>query len=528
MDNKVKNIDTKKLHSERQILCKNRKCICNAVAGFFFISVAVVSYILDPVTVISQYCLKVENGSRLYNKLHDKLDSIKIKMYIFNITNYDRFRNGLDEKLKLEEVGPFTYNETRWNTNIELDNEQNLLKYTPYSNVTFVPEESIGDPKDIVVHVPNIIFLSFAALLSKEQFWVRTAFEVLTVSQGSKPVLRMTVHDYLWGYDEPLVDMASQLIPGVVFYNRLGLLSYGFHPKRSVRLELDTTEENKFQVKASNGYGGITRLGYQKESTYCNTFEDAYEGFIFPMKMSPKRRIRIYHNFFCRLIPLNYTTSVQLEDGTQALQYKISRDAYEKTPENQCLCTCGTCYRGLSDMSPCFDGLRMSLSHGHFLNADPKVYQRLEGIKPNEERHGSEFLIHKDVGLALKVRFSVQVSIMMENLSFSSAARVFSNMVIPYAWVQIEQQPLPDDIKLLLKAVGVYIPKIILTIEIIFGIVGAALVFRTCRTIQASVFSNNLHVDYTKSDYEKEVIAKELEKLNFNNQYYEKQDWNQI
>lgn len=40
-----------------------------------------------------------------------------------------------------------------------------------------------------------------------------------------------------------------------------------------------------------------------------------------------------------------------------------------------------------------FPGLPVVLSNAHFMHADPKLYERIEGIKPDERRHGSSFVI---------------------------------------------------------------------------------------------------------------------------------------
>lgn len=79
------------------------------------------------------------------------------------------------------------------------------------------------------------------------------------------------------------------------------------------------------------------------------------------MNMSPERKIRIFHNFFCRLLDLQYVQNQFLPDGTEVMKYRISKDAYENTTDHECLCTTGRCYKGLSDMSPCFDGMLFSL-----------------------------------------------------------------------------------------------------------------------------------------------------------------------
>lgn len=41
---------------------------------------------------------------------------------------------------------------------------------------------------------------------------------------GSKPFLNLTVEEYLWGYDDPMVDMANTFVSSWIPFAKLGLL----------------------------------------------------------------------------------------------------------------------------------------------------------------------------------------------------------------------------------------------------------------------------------------------------------------
>lgn len=49
---------------------------------------------------------------------------------------------------------------------------------------------------------------------------------VSTISQylGSKPFVNLTVDEYLWGYDDPLVKLANNVIPSWINFPRFGIL----------------------------------------------------------------------------------------------------------------------------------------------------------------------------------------------------------------------------------------------------------------------------------------------------------------
>lgn len=49
---------------------------------------------------------------------------------------------------------------------------------------------------------------------------------VASVSQylGSKPFVNVSIEEYLWGYDDPLVQMANNILPQWIDFPRFGIL----------------------------------------------------------------------------------------------------------------------------------------------------------------------------------------------------------------------------------------------------------------------------------------------------------------
>lgn len=68
----------------------------------------------------------------------------------------------------------------------------------------------------------------------------------------------------------------------------------------------------------------------------------------------------------------------------------------EDTPETEkCLCyDKNNCMpRGLLDVHGCYYGFPIALSAPHFHNNDPILKAKVEGVYPDEEKHGSYFVI---------------------------------------------------------------------------------------------------------------------------------------
>jgi len=54
---------------------------------------------------------------------------------------------------------------------------------------------------------------------------------------GAKPILNISVYDYLWGYEDSMVTLASGIVPNFINFQKFGLLdrvnklAYIYHNK---------------------------------------------------------------------------------------------------------------------------------------------------------------------------------------------------------------------------------------------------------------------------------------------------------
>lgn len=481
MDNK--NIDSKLLI---HVFLKKKKYLCTLSLGFLFVTVATVMMFADLLENAARYLTRLHAGSDLYERLKEDMRGVSIELYLFNITNERRFSNGEDDKLILQEVGPFVYRQMRTHKNLSIDDEAHVLRYTPSNNNTFDLEASVGDPSNIYLTLPDIPLLTIASKISNEY----SIFKYLVPNRS--PVRNISVQDYLWGYEDSLVTMGNTFLPKIFHFNKLGLLDRFFDPLNYKPLELDATDANKFAIKKLDGVGGLKGLKYNTEPSYCNTFNDTFEGVIFPFKMSPERNVRLYHNIYCRMFDLEYVRTEDTEYGSQGLVYRIGKDAFNHNEKNDCLCPAGGCVDGVSDLSTCFYGFPLGLSLAHFLYAnDSKLTEKIEGMNPDETLHGSRFAIDKSVGVSLETSFTLQYNLMISDLSFLPSAKRFSNIVLPFVWIKVVQPPLPDDVVLKIKILNLYMPKIMLSIEIMFITIGIFLFVYSYKKTNETLFKNN-------------------------------------
>lgn len=63
-----------------------------------------------------------------------------------------------------------------------------------------------------------------ASSLHNSSIFTNIAFATLTSYLDTQPFLHLTVHDFLWGFDDPLVQLASKLFPKWIHFPRLGIM----------------------------------------------------------------------------------------------------------------------------------------------------------------------------------------------------------------------------------------------------------------------------------------------------------------
>lgn len=63
-------------------------------------------------------------------------------------------------------------------------------------------------------------------------------------------------------------------------------------------------------------------------------------------------------------------------------------------PENDGFCSDGCLGNGVQNLSNCYDGVSMFLSQPHFLNADVKFIEFVDGVQPKKESHDTIVNFH--------------------------------------------------------------------------------------------------------------------------------------
>lgn len=102
--------------------------------------------------------------------------------------------------------------------------ENGTLSYIPVRHSVPVPEMSVGDPMTDIITTPNIALIGLSSVASEISSFAALGLSTLAKSTSSKPILNLTVHDYLWGYEDNLVRLANRVLPNIFHFEKLGIM----------------------------------------------------------------------------------------------------------------------------------------------------------------------------------------------------------------------------------------------------------------------------------------------------------------
>lgn len=454
--------------------------------GTFFLVAAYTAFVVKPADVIVNSKMTLTEGSAFYHLWQKPPINFYIKVYVFNVTNSKEFLSGR-EKLRVQEVGPYIYSEILENTNVTF-NPNNTVTYVPKRRVQAEPEISPRDAHADWIIVPNIPLLGVASMLHNSSFFLNMGLSTLVRYLGSQPLLNITAHDYLWGYDDELVRLASHLLPTWVPFSRLGLMDRMFDEGENVITitlndsQADKTEamKRRQRIYSFDIYNGLTNFRQWTEKTSCSSLNGVSEGILYPKHMRSNDTFLIYRKSFCRVLPVVFSRSGVTNAGFPAYWFRVPDNVFDspdRNPENACYCrpdVAPCLLSGLADMTSCYYSIPLALSFPHFLNGDPQLLEKLDGLSPDPSKHESIFVIQPDLGLPLAVRTRFQVNLAVYNTRQKAPVALFNNYTLPILWLDWYFD-LPDEMSCLIHAMLFVAPALQSTVIMLLTLLGIAM-----------------------------------------------------
>ncbi|CAF0851637.1 unnamed protein product [Didymodactylos carnosus] len=186
------------------------------LTGIIFVVSGIVLIVIGDSTVkkLMNKELQLKEGTLLYNNWVSSPVPIYLFLYVFDLKNVDEFLNG--SKPVLYQRGPFVYRENRTKINI-VSNANQTISYQEPRTYTFDRSRSSEDVSTTTFTTINVVYMTLLNYIRTIKSTVdrRIIGEILS-SFNEKPVMKRTVHEYLWGYTDPLLSLAKSMLPDLV------------------------------------------------------------------------------------------------------------------------------------------------------------------------------------------------------------------------------------------------------------------------------------------------------------------------
>ncbi|ERL87022.1 hypothetical protein D910_04424, partial [Dendroctonus ponderosae] len=473
----------------------NKGVISLMAVGLLMVCTSTLMFVHHPLPTIVKMLFNFSEGSIFFNIWSAPPIDVFLKIYMFNVTNPKEFLSG-KEKMNVSEIGPYVYREVLTNQNATFNDTDGTVTYQPHREIIFAPEKSVGDPKVDRVLTTNIALVGIQAYFKDLGFFASLGFSAAARSFGAEPIINITIDEYLWGYNDPLITYAHSILPFWIDFDKFGIFATMISrdngntltmvrdpSKYHSQTESLLTEEERnseYHLVKWNNLAGLTDWGYQrlpnKSLKKCQLIEGAFDGTILPKNLRANRSLTVFRKAFCRPVTLQFVRDTVGKQGLQQYEYKFDDNMFGVGETNECFCYKNKCVKGFQSIAPCYYGMPITLSQPHYLNADEAILKTVNGMNPNVEQHGSSCIIQPLVGAPLSGNMKIQVNIDVGQTIGNHKTVPFNNMQVPLFWVEITTAEMPTLMIITLHMLCNALPIILEIIKYLLGLGGLAMI----------------------------------------------------
>lgn len=220
--------------------------------------------------------------------------------------------------------------------------------------------------------------------------------------------------------------------------------------KQSVTIFSGTNDKNK--VGKVFALDNRTNVNIWKTEE-CNRVT-GNDGVIYgPEQVQNKKDLAVFLPNICRSLPLVFDKEVKIINGMRSYRYKApfgSFSTQKSYPENKFYCELKDLKEetidGVLEVSKCIDGNPpIFVSHPHFMEGDPKLFEHFDGLSPNETLHNSFAFLHPRLSIPF-----FGVSRMQLNLKVNHFGKYYKKfpdgIILPLAWIETTTEEFPESI----------------------------------------------------------------------------------
>ncbi|XP_004709675.1 scavenger receptor class B member 1 isoform X1 [Echinops telfairi] len=384
--------------------------------------------------------VRIDPSSLSFNMWKEIPVPFYMSVYFFHVVNPSEVLKG--EKPQVWERGPYVYREFRYKTNITF-NDNDTVSFLEYRSFQFQPDKSHGSESDYIV-MPNILVLTAASMMENKPMSLKVFLSLTFSTLGQRAFVNRTVGEFLWGYDDPLMNFINQYFPNALpVKGKFGLFS-----------ELNNTDSGLFTVFTGvkdfskihlvDKWKGLSKVNYW-HSDQCNMINGT-SGQMWAPFMTPESSLEFYSPDACRSMKLIYKEESVFE-GIPTYRFVAPPTLFANGsvyPPNEGFCPCLD--SGIQNVSSCRFGAPLFLSHPHFYNADPVLAEAVLGLHPDKKEHSLFLDIHPVTGIPMNCSVKLQLSLFMKAVKGIGQTGNINPVVMPLVWFEergaMEGEPL--------------------------------------------------------------------------------------
>lgn len=103
-------------------------------------------------------------------------------------------------------------------------NDNNTVSYAITRSYKFDLEKSFGDIHAHQLITTNMVLLGASTMASRKSSVAALGMSTLAKTLDSKAIINMTVYEYLYGYEDPILTLGSNIVPSIVPFGKFGFL----------------------------------------------------------------------------------------------------------------------------------------------------------------------------------------------------------------------------------------------------------------------------------------------------------------
>lgn len=418
-------------HSMKTINCSLLFCaILSALIGLGYI-------LFDPIVKhIVLRRLVLRDNSEFAQIWENPPITPHLKVYFFNLTNPKEFFAGTAKPV-VEEVGPYTYHQKWIKENVKW-HDNGTMSYQTRKEFTFIPELSVGNHAKDNITTLNVPAISALYQMRHSSYFYKFGLETILYGLNYNTWITKTPEELIWGYAEPLFDLAKVSLP-----NPPALDKFGFFVKKNDSDDLPTYtmftgEGNPYNLSKISLFNGKDSLDIWKDQT-CNQVQGS-DGATFNPYIHKTDTLWFFNDQLCRSLPMVFDQEV-MSRNLPGYRFTPRHDVFRNTgSEYNCFCDgeelCSMIGDGMFAVSKCQFDAPVILSWPHFLHANDTFQQSVKGLQPDSEKHGFWFDVQQTTGTTLSAKARIQINLAVKHIPEFGAMSKVNNTVVPLLWFE--------------------------------------------------------------------------------------------